>query len=394
MPWFNAVIYIVLLLFYTAPCFADVKDDLQGIKKEISEKKLLLKKTKKVESKVSGELEKIQKNLRDKEASLNSLGRDLKGVESNLNRTQRNMELAKAGAELKKHQINLRLSALYKAGDAGNLRTFFSSDSFPQMTENLRYMRSVLDNDKQLFSEYKEKMDSLRLLKGSLEQDVARKEMIKSSIESKKQEIEQEKNKTSRYLLKVREDKKSYTTSLKELQLNARRLQSMVERLEARSRKGYTAKNSTKTLRGAEHALPLFPDKGLGAQKGRLTLPVKGSVVAQFGRHKLAEFNSYTVNNGISIEAPAGAQIHAVFDGQVIFADYFKGYGNMVIVDHGGGFFSLYAHAATIMKKVGATVARNDIVASVGDTDSSKGPMLYFEIRYQGKPVDPSPWFR
>ena len=96
----------------------------------------------------------------------------------------------------------------------------------------------------------------------------------------------------------------------------------------------------------------------------------------------------------LDLSAPAGAQIHAVFDGQVIFADYFKGYGNMVIVDHGGGFFSLYAHAATIMKKVGATVARNDIVASVGDTDSSKGPMLYFEIRYQGKPVDPSPWFR
>jgi septal ring factor EnvC (AmiA/AmiB activator) len=66
----------------------------------------------------------------------------------------------------------------------------------------------------------------------------------------------------------------------------------------------------------------------------------------------------------------------------------------MVIIDHGGGFFSLYAHAARIVKKVGTSVARNDVVASVGDVDSTKGPMLYFEIRYQGKPVDPSPWFR
>jgi len=66
----------------------------------------------------------------------------------------------------------------------------------------------------------------------------------------------------------------------------------------------------------------------------------------------------------------------------------------MVIVDHGGGFFSLYAHAASIAKKVGAKVAKNEVLGSVGELDSAKGPMLYFEIRYQGKPVDPAPWFR
>jgi len=66
----------------------------------------------------------------------------------------------------------------------------------------------------------------------------------------------------------------------------------------------------------------------------------------------------------------------------------------MVIVDHGGGYFSLYGHASRIAKKVGSQVARNDVIASVGDLDSSRGPMLYFELRYQGKPIDPSPWFR
>jgi len=393
-PRSNAALYVCFLLFLSVPCFADVKDDLLGIKREITEKKLLLKKTKKVESKVSGELDQIQKNLREKEASLNSLGRDMKGVEISLNRTQRDIDLAKAEAERKKQQINRRLTSLYKAGEAGSLRMFFSSESFPQMTENLRYMRSVLENDKKLFADYNAKMENLRVLKTTLERDVARKEKIKSSIEVKKHEIEQEKNKKAGYLLKVREDKKTYMSSIKELQANANRLQAMVERLEARSRKGYNSKNKNKTVVGSEHLLPNVPDKGLGAQKGRLNLPVKGNIVGQFGRHKHPEFNSYTVNNGISIEASVGTQIHAIYEGQVIFADYFKGYGNMVIVDHGGGFFSLYAHAANLFKKVGATVAKNDVVASVGDTDSNKGPMLYFEIRYQGKPVDPSPWFR
>jgi septal ring factor EnvC (AmiA/AmiB activator) len=167
----------------------------------------------------------------------------------------------------------------------------------------------------------------------------------------------------------------------------------MVEKLEAKSRKGYTKKNKQGGVTGYP-ALPSVPDKGFGSLKGHLSMPAKGEVIGGFGRHKHPEFNSYTVSNGISIAAPIGSDIHAVYDGQVIFADYFKGYGNMVIVDHGGGYFSLYAHASRILKKVGSPVGRNEIVASVGDTDSIKGALLYFEIRFQGKPVDPAPWFR
>jgi septal ring factor EnvC (AmiA/AmiB activator) len=262
------------------------------------------------------------------------------------------------------------------------------------MTENLRYMKAVLDHDKSLFVEYNVRIERLKLLKASLERDVARKEKIKVNIEAKKQEIEEEKKKKGAYLLRLREDKKTYLASLKELEANARRLQAMVERLEAKSRKSYTAKKGNKPIVGSGPVLPPMPDTGFGALKGRLALPTKGEIIGRFGRHKHPEFNSFTVSNGISIAAAQGADVHAVYEGQVIFADYFKGYGNMVIVDHGGGFFSLYAHAAKIMKKVGANVASHEVVASVGDVDSSRGPMLYFEIRYQGKPVDPAPWFR
>ncbi|WP_243371214.1 peptidoglycan DD-metalloendopeptidase family protein [Geotalea sp. SG265] len=388
------IILILILLPLLLPrlSLADVKDDLQGINREISQKKSLLNKTKKTETRVSGELQQIEKNLQEKEANLLSLGRDLRGVENNLGRMRGQIATVEAETLRKKQQIDSRISALYKAGDAGNIRVFFSSGSFPQMMENLRYMKAVLENDRRLFTDYQAKMEQLRLLKGELEHDQANKEKIRNRIEAKKQEIEQEKKTKTGLLLKVREDKEGYITSLKKLQANARRLQAMVERLEARSRKGYTVRNNKKVL--APDRYVAVPDKGLGAQKGKLTLPVKGTITAQFGRQKHPQFNSYTVNNGISINAPVGTQIHAIYDGQVIFADYFKGYGNMVIVDHGGGFFSLYAHASSINKRVGATVAKNDVVASVGDSDSSNGAMLYFEIRYQGKPVDPSPWFR
>ncbi|HEY6874444.1 MAG TPA: peptidoglycan DD-metalloendopeptidase family protein [Geobacteraceae bacterium] len=386
---------LLLSLVAVTFAYADVKDDLRGINREIKEKRLLLNKTKKVESRVSSELNQIEKNLLEKEASLVSLSHDLRGVESLVERTRQETETVKGEAERKKQQIRVRLSALYKGGEIGNARMFFSSESFPQMTENLRYMKSIVANDRKLFAEYNAKIDRLRELKETLERDAARKEQIKTNIEAKKKEIEDEKRKKASYLVRVKADRKGYLVSLKELEANARRLQSMVEKLEARNRKSYTKNNkSSKFVAGGGVSLPPIPDKGFGSQKGRLSMPAKGKIVDSFGRHKHPEFDSYTVSNGISIAASTGSDIRSVYEGQVIFADYFKGYGNMIIVDHGGGFFSLYAHAAKITKKVGASVARNEVVASVGDSDSTRGPMLYFEIRYQGKPVDPAMWVR
>jgi septal ring factor EnvC (AmiA/AmiB activator) len=258
--------------------------------------------------------------------------------------------------------------------------------------ENRRYMKAVLDYDKGLFAAYNERIERLRKLKASLETDMAKKEIIREDIEDKKQEIEAEKREKTAYLEKLREDKKKNLASLKELEANARRLQRMVERLEAKTRKRYTSKVDKKAPWGRD--LGAVPERGFGALKGKLSIPARGEIIEGFGRHKHPDFNSYTVSNGISIAAARGSDVRSVYDGQVIYADYFKGYGNMVIIDHGGGFFSLYAHTLRILKRVGADVEKNETIASVGDVDSTKGPILYFEIRYQGRPVDPTPWFR
>ncbi|MBJ6800681.1 murein hydrolase activator EnvC family protein [Geomonas propionica] len=399
MRHLTAIILLVLALLAPALCRAGANEELQNIKKQIKEKNRLISKTQKVETKVSGELVQIQKSLAEKQSSLTVLGRDLAGVEKGIDKTHEDIEHERQEAERKKAQINRRMAALYKGGDTGNLRVFFSSESFPQMSENLRYMRSILENDKKLFQQYSDNLERLNKLKERLEQEAVKKEGLRRSIEAKRREIEQEKSRKATYLVKVRQDKQGYLASLKELQANASRLQSMIQRLEAKSRKAYSSKG--RTAKGSEPARPgvtakatPVPNQGLGAQKGRLSLPVRGNIVDRFGRHKHPEFDSFTVSNGISVAAPAGSAIHAIYDGEVIFADYFKGYGNMIIVDHGDGFFSLYAHASSIAKRVGSKVAKNDVLASVGDVDSTKGPMLYFEIRYQGKPVDPSPWFR
>lgn len=389
------LISAVVAMLSSAALANSPHDELRGVRREIREKQTLLRKTKKVEATVSKELQEILKNLDRRESELKQLDRDLVSVEGAIKRTRQEVERVTEEAQTKQRQIEQRLTALYKAGELGAVRMFFSAESFPQMAENIRYMRSVLENDKRIFAEYNQKLEELRQLKTRLEKDASRKERLKGSIASKKQEIEQEKQKKATYLSKVQGDRKSYERSIKVLQANAARLQNMMERLEAESRRrAFQRQEKPGSTRKLPPELPPVPDRGFASQKGRMPMPVRGEVVEGFGKHKHPEFNSYTFTKGIFIAASSGSEIKAIYEGTVIFADYFKGYGNMVIVDHGGGYFSLYAHASRINRKVGNEVKRGDTVALVGDVDSSRGPVLYFEIRHQGRPQDPAGWVR
>jgi len=393
---------ILLILILASPLWAkNPKDELKGVRQEIKAKKQLITKTKKVETVVSSELQAINRNLEQKQADLGRLDSELRGVESSLTRTGREIAQVTGEANRKRQEIDRRLAALYKAGEIGALRMFFSSESFPQMAENIRYMGAILEHDKRIFAEYNQKIDELRQLKTVLERDAQRKERVKENNALKKREIEQEKNNKAAYLLKVRNDRMSHEKSLKQLQANASRLQSMLDRLERLSRQKHLAKTdrsgkSGKTGKKLQKLkeLPPVPDRGFASQKGRLAMPVRGRVIETYGKHKHPEFNSYTFSKGLSIAVPEGTEIRNIYGGTVIYADYFKGFGNMVIIDHGGGYFSLYAHAAKILRKVGSEVKKNEAVATVGATDSTKGAMLYFEIRHQGKPQDPAVWVR
>lgn len=373
---------------------ADPKDELRGVKKKIQQKQRQIQQTRKVEAEVSTELKTIAHSLDRKEAELKQLSRDLASVESTIHQATAEAERIAAEAQQKKQQIDRRLTSLYKAGELGTLRMFFSAESFPQMAENMRYMRSVLEQDRRIFEEYRQKIEELHQLKLRLEKEAVRKERLKGNIAAKKQEIEKEKAKKTEYLDKVRQDRQSHEAALKTLRTNATRLQNMLRQLEVQSRRKAAQKSGSSVKGKLLQDLPPVPDRGFVSQKGRMRMPARGEIIETFGTHKHPKFNSYTNSKGIVIAAPMGSDIRAIYEGTVVFAGYFKGYGNMVIIDHGGGYFSLYAYASRISYKVGAEVAKGSLIAAVGDVDSSRGPALYFEIRYQGKPLDPSGWVR
>lgn len=382
------------LIVSVLPAFASPHDELRGVRQEIRKKQQLITTTRKVEQAVSSELQEINRSLAKKESELKRLDQELVSVETTISGIAQEIDQVTEEARQKQLLIERRLVSLYKAGELGAVRMFFSAESFPQMAENMRYMRSILEQDKRIFAEYHKKIDELHKLKQRLEQEADRKERLKGSIVSKKREIEQERLNKSGYLSKVRQDRQGHESSLKELQANAARLQTMINRLEELSRRKAAEKRDPGARRKPLPELPPVPDRGFASQKGRMQMPVRGEVIETFGKHKHPEFNSYTFSKGIVISAALGTEIRTIYEGTVVFADYFKGYGNMVIIDHGGGYFSLYAYSSRILRKAGSEVTKGESVALVGNVDSAKGPALYFEIRYQGKPVDPSEWVR
>lgn len=133
---------------------------------------------------------------------------------------------------------------------------------------------------------------------------------------------------------------------------------------------------------------------GFAALRGKLPRPAPGPITVGFGRVVDPRFKTVALQNGLDIGAPAGAPVRAVAAGRVVHAGWFKGFGNLIIVDHGEGYHSLVAHLASMQTAMGEEVAAGAVLGTVGDSGSLKGPYLYFEIREHGRPVDPRPWFR
>lgn len=128
--------------------------------------------------------------------------------------------------------------------------------------------------------------------------------------------------------------------------------------------------------------------------KGLLNMPVEGNIINLFGSYRNTQFNVTNFRSGIDIKTDKGEPVRAVYTGKLMYASWFKGYGNMMIIDHGTNYYTVYAHVEEMFKSAGDWVADGEVIATVGDTGSMSGARLYFEIRHHGKPVDPVKWLK
>lgn len=211
---------------------------------------------------------------------------------------------------------------------------------------------------------------------------------LRRVVEAERALVDREAERRRALLTEVREDRTTHERMVAELEEAGRRLEALVRELARRAR------SRTVATRPSEPAPPRSPAIGLGTVRGQLPWPADGRVVAGFGRQIHPRFGTQTMRNGIDIEAAEGAQIRAVHAGEVIYRGWLKGYGNLVILDHGHGYYTLYAHASELLVAEGERVRAGQVIARVGETGSLAGPRLYFEVRYQGRPEDPEPWLR
>jgi len=268
----------------------------------------------------------------------------------------------------------------------GALPVILSGDDPVTRAAAVRHLASLAALDARLIQEYRGTSERLADRKGR--EEAQQRELASLHDEAKREqaEVDREAAKRRTLLAKVRDERAYHERMVGELTEASHRLEAFIRELQAKQRK---LAKVPPPKGGIEP-----PAVGFGTLKGRLPWPTEGRIVTGYGAQVHPRFGTRTFRNGVDIEAAAGREVTAVHSGHVVYTGWFKGYGNLIIVDHGGEYFTLYAHAANIRVAEGDEVKQGQAIGTVGDTGSLQGPRLYFEVRHAGKPQDPAQWLR
>jgi septal ring factor EnvC (AmiA/AmiB activator) len=304
-----------------------------------------------------------------------------------------NLQMEKARAELTAIQTNVRdlrarlekdnaaiektLVTLYKFGRLNFFHFMLQARDFEAYTAESKRLTLLARYQEDTVAAYLKTLAELGQAESRLaakRKDVAE---ILRATNLKKQELEAEQRKNSDLVQEIRRNKQTFEQTLQELRDSAEQLQVMM-----------------KKIASDQWALPsaFVP---LYERRGKLAWPLEGRVITSFGLQRHPRFNTIVMNNGVEI-APAKDKslILAVHAGKVAFADYFQGYGNLLILDHGMTYYTLYGHCSQFLVNVGDMVRADQPVALVGDSGSLNGECLYFEVRYKTKALDPLQWLK
>jgi len=356
------------------------KKELGGIKKKIQEEKQRVQEISKKETSVISQLNTLDRNLADREKELKSLKQKLAVVDKKVLRSNQDLGSLTSNIDVQERLLLNRLVALYKFGEVETPQLLFSSGSYEDFLSSRRHLTSILEQDRQMIDDYRRRKTVVGTYQRQLKEDEQELKGLKKKAEQKKGEIQKDLHQKGKLLDGVRQEKQIHLAAIRGLEAASAQLQGLLNRLE-------------KELHEKAREKAFVPSgKGFSALRGKLPFPVRGKILSSFGKNENPKFNTFTVQKGVEIEASLGAGIRAVYDGRVLYSDWFKGYGKILIIDHGEGYYTLSGHASSLLKAVGEEVRAGDVVALVGDTGSLKGPCLYFEIRQRGKPLDPMEW--
>ena len=334
----------------------------------------------KKEMAVIDDLHDIDYTLNTKKKEVAALKSAIAGIEKKIDlNTNRSQELA---GEIRKNKTyaSRRIVALYKLNQLGTLNYLVSADSLYQFSYRRTLLETVLHQDRNMLNALADVTDDLKRVSSDLDRQKQELSLLKQDLTLQINRMTVVKNKRTALLKKIRSEKSLELATIESLKHSAKALNEKISRLQDDS----VLLNEEEGSR-----VDIFTEV-----KGLLMMPVKGKIIHFYGTYTDTRFNLVNFRSGINIKADRGEPVHAVFKGTTLYASWFKGYGNMIIIDHGDHYYTVYAHAEELFKKKGDPVGAGEVIATVGDSGSVEGPGLHFEVRYHGKPVDPMHWIR
>jgi septal ring factor EnvC (AmiA/AmiB activator) len=372
---------LALLVFSVMPGAArsesgkDVKERYRNVQKEIQSKEARLKRARKVEGITLKDIDELNRRLNTVSRELKKHRRELEKTRKDVDRLEGEVARLLEKLEFRRRVMKRKLRAMHryeKFGDA--LLVLGAAEDIPQIMRRWRYLESLARHEGEMVRGYNDDLRELGRRQArlhALERKLAEEE---KQVLRNRRKLAARKKEKQRFLASVRREKESSERVLKDLRKSSARLAKLMREREASA--AYSSSADFRKL------------------KGRLPWPVPGLVAVPYGSQKDPRFNTAIFRNGITIEGDEDELARAVHSGKVVYADWFKGYGQLVIVNHGGGYHTLYANLSDIFLKTGDIIDNKTQIGRIGTSGLVDRPSLYFEIRYKGKPLNPSQWLK
>lgn len=381
-PW--CLLGIILLLGWDQGRSGTQEQDVAAFEKrlnklnqEIRDLREKVREEEKKESTIISRLANISLSEKLIRNEISLLNVQLEKTRRELSFFQKQVALQRKKLEKERRSVEMTVVALYKFGRLDFLQFLLRAESVNVLFAESRHLNFLARHQQDIISAYVQKLGELRAATEALEAKEADLSRLGREAGLKREELEAQERENKALIRQITQNKKNYEQALTEMNERARQLQALM----------------TKIV-NQEIVLP-FPFVPFYEKKGKLPWPMPGRVITRFGLQKHPQFSTSTLNNGIEI-APqtADRSVKSIHAGKVVYADFFQGYGDMVIIDHGLNYYSLYGHLSDYLVGKGDVVRAEQPIAAAGDSGSLKGVCLYLEIRFKTKALDPLQWLR
>jgi murein hydrolase activator len=311
-----------------------------------------------------------------------SLDQQLTTLNGEVEHTTANLVRAQDEVQVKRAVLQRRLVEIYKRGPLFTFEVLLSAKSFGDLIARYKYLHILAQRDRTVVrrvDQLRSQIIGQRRQLVSLQSGVEQNRVEKSREAERLSALEQQRQQS---LVRAQSDQKKVKARLAELARSEARLNNVIEGFETarrRASRSNAASSAPSSIRTSDY--------------GRLDWPIDGSIIYRFGR-VVNPNNTTTRWNGIGISASSGTDVKSVAAGEVVLADVMGTYGNTIIIQHGGGDYSVYGSLSQMAVSKGARVAKGQVIGAIGATDPSLPPHLHFEIRHGGPAVDPLDWLR